>query len=138
MISSCPQMFFKIGVLKNFANFTGKHLCWSLFLIKFQTLRPATLLKRDSRQVFSCTISKFLRALFLKNTSGGCFCTYYTHMTSHAIWVDEITDITISIKALEHGYIFSKYSWNLNISVIIWACYTKINFSIIFPKYRKP
>ena len=25
-------MFFKIGVLKNFANFTGKHLCWSLSL----------------------------------------------------------------------------------------------------------
>ena len=24
------------GVLKNFANFTGKHLCWSLFLMKLQ------------------------------------------------------------------------------------------------------
>ena len=24
------QMFFKIGTLKNFADFTGKHLCWSL------------------------------------------------------------------------------------------------------------
>ena len=50
MISSRPQMFFKIEVLKNFANFTGKHLCWSLFLIKFinATLSNATLLKRDS------------------------------------------------------------------------------------------
>ena len=28
-------MFFKIDVLKNFASFTGKHLCWSLFLMKF-------------------------------------------------------------------------------------------------------
>ena len=27
-------MFFKIGVLKSFAIFTAKHLCWSLFLIK--------------------------------------------------------------------------------------------------------
>ena len=27
------QMFFKIGVLKNFASFTGKHLCLSHFLI---------------------------------------------------------------------------------------------------------
>ena len=26
-------MFFKIRVLKNFAIFTGKHLCWSLFLL---------------------------------------------------------------------------------------------------------
>ena len=32
--SSRSQMFFNIGALKNFANFTGKHLCWSLFLIK--------------------------------------------------------------------------------------------------------
>ena len=30
------QMFFKIGALKNFAKFTGKHLLWSLFLIKLQ------------------------------------------------------------------------------------------------------
>ena len=29
----------KIGVLKNFAIFTGKHLCWSLFLIKLQAFR---------------------------------------------------------------------------------------------------
>ena len=29
-------MFLKIGVLKNFAIFTGKHLCWSRFLIKLQ------------------------------------------------------------------------------------------------------
>ena len=34
--SRCWQMFFKISVLKNFGNFTGKHLCWSLFLIKQQ------------------------------------------------------------------------------------------------------
>ena len=29
--SSRSQMLFKIGAPKNFANFTGKHLCWSLF-----------------------------------------------------------------------------------------------------------
>ena len=32
--SSRSQMFFKIGALKNFASFTRKHPCWSLFLIK--------------------------------------------------------------------------------------------------------
>ena len=42
------QMFFKIGVLKDFALLTGKKLCWSLFLTNFQVWRPATLLKRDS------------------------------------------------------------------------------------------
>ena len=66
--SSLSQMFFKIGVLKNFANFIGKHQCWSIFLIKLQAWRPATLLKRDSN-----TGAKFLRTLFLQNTSDGCF-----------------------------------------------------------------
>ena len=32
--SSRLQMFFEKGALKNFASFTKKHLCWSLFLIK--------------------------------------------------------------------------------------------------------
>ena len=41
------QMFFKIGVLKKFAIFTGKHLL-RFFLIKLQDFRPATLLERDS------------------------------------------------------------------------------------------
>ena len=45
--SSRSQMFFKIGVLKKFAMFTGKHLCWSLFLIKLQAFRcfPANITK---------------------------------------------------------------------------------------------
>ena len=34
-------------VLKNFANYTGKRLCCSLFLIKLMTRRPA----RDSNAV---------------------------------------------------------------------------------------
>ena len=34
--SSRTQMFFKTGAIRNFAKFTRKHLCWSLFLIKLQ------------------------------------------------------------------------------------------------------
>ena len=43
--SSCPEVFFKKGVLKNFAKFTGKNLCQSLFFNKVAGLNPATLLK---------------------------------------------------------------------------------------------
>ena len=49
------QMFFKIGVLKNSANFTGKHLCWSFFLIKLQAQRPVTLFKTVSNTA-DCSI----------------------------------------------------------------------------------
>ena len=46
--SSHRRCYVEKCVLKNFANFSWNHLCWSLFLINFQALRPATLLKRDS------------------------------------------------------------------------------------------
>ena len=49
---SRPQMFFKIGVRKNFANFTGKHLCWSPFLIKLQRLQ---------HRCFPVKLPRFLR-----------------------------------------------------------------------------
>ena len=51
------EVFCKKGVLKNFAKFTGKHLC----------LRPETLLKRV--RCFPVNFAKFLRTpLFFKNT----------------------------------------------------------------------
>ena len=58
--SSRLQLFFKMGVLKNFAIFTGKHLCWSLFLIKYPAFRATTLLKGG----FPANIAKFLRTTF--------------------------------------------------------------------------
>ena len=33
----CPGVFYRIGDLKNFAKFIGKHLCWSLFFNKVGT-----------------------------------------------------------------------------------------------------
>ena len=31
-VTRSPELFCEKGVLKNFAKFTGKHLCWSLLL----------------------------------------------------------------------------------------------------------
>ena len=50
--SSRSQMLFKISILKNFAIFTGKHLCWDHYLIKLQAFRPTTLLKRLQHRCF--------------------------------------------------------------------------------------
>ena len=33
------EVFCKKGILKTFVNFTGKHLCWSIFLIKLQAIK---------------------------------------------------------------------------------------------------
>ena len=52
---SLSKKFFETGVLKNFANFTGKHLRWSFFLIK---------LRETLSQVFPCEICKIYKNTF--------------------------------------------------------------------------
>ena len=54
------------GVLKNLVIFTGKHLCWSHFLIKLQSCNYG---KETPTQVFSLHIRKFLKTPILKNIS---------------------------------------------------------------------
>ena len=60
-------------IFKNFAKFTGKHLCWSHFLVKLQVLRPATSFRRDSSTGISlrilCNFSKNLNTELLLVTA---------------------------------------------------------------------
>ena len=59
------QMFFKIGVLNSFANFTGKHLCWSFFLKNLQAEGLQLDKKRLQNRCFPVKFAKFLRTPFL-------------------------------------------------------------------------
>ena len=65
------QMFFKIGVLKNSVNFTGKMLCWSHFFNKVAGLeKSANLSERDfSMGVFLWNLQIFYKHIFLKKAS---------------------------------------------------------------------
>ena len=64
--SSRPELFCKKVVLKNFAKFTEKHLCWSLFSSKVADVRPATLLKNKLRhRYFHLNFAKSLSNNFL-------------------------------------------------------------------------
>ena len=59
----------KVGVTKNFANVTGKHLCWSIILIKFQAGLNAynSFKKRLQYRCVPVKVVKFLRTPTLKN-----------------------------------------------------------------------
>ena len=92
--------FFKIGVVKNFVTFTGKHLCWSLFLITLQVTKLAInipewcrrrsgvfivnfeacnfIKRRLQHRCFPMKFEKFSRTPFLQNSSGGYFCIWFT------------------------------------------------------------
>ena len=60
------KVFCKKSFIRNFANFTRKLLCWSLFLTKLQAFKPLS--KRDSNTaVFLRDFTKFLGTVILKN-----------------------------------------------------------------------
>ena len=69
-----PKLFCRKGAIRNFAKFTGKHLCQCLFLNKVAALRSATLLKRGSvTGVFLWILQNFEENHFLQNNFSGCF-----------------------------------------------------------------
>ena len=86
-----PDVCYEKGVLKNFAKFTGKHLCQRLSFNEVAGLSPATLLKKMLWQTcFSVNFAKFLGAPFLQNTSGRLLPFFLGH-----IFVVKIIDINI-------------------------------------------
>ena len=55
-------MFYKIGILENFAKFTAKHLWKSVFFNKVLGLRTATLYKKKTlERVFPVNLAKFCK-----------------------------------------------------------------------------
>ena len=63
------RCFIKIGVLKNFAKFTGKHLCQNLFFNKAAGLRAPTLKKKKAlAQVFSCEFCEIYKNIYFYRT----------------------------------------------------------------------
>ena len=64
--SSRPEVSCKKVALKNFAKFTGKHLCQNLFFNKVGDFMPAAFLKESlQHRCFPVNFAKFLKNLFL-------------------------------------------------------------------------
>ena len=61
----------KKGVLKNFPDFKGKHLCWSLFLVKLQAFSGMQInqIKKRLQHRFFCEIFEIF-----KGPSTNAFC----------------------------------------------------------------
>ena len=61
-------MYFKIGALKNFANFTGKiHVLESVFKKASGSKTCKFIKKKLPTQVFSCEISKIFKHFFTEH-----------------------------------------------------------------------
>ena len=58
---SHPEVFSKKGVIENFDKFTGKHLRWSPFLIKFLLIIPmtSTFCKKYKKSIYRACLNVF-------------------------------------------------------------------------------
>ena len=80
--------FVRKGVFRNFAKFTGKHLCQSLLFNKIAGLKPATLSKmRLQHRYFSADIAKILRTAFFYGISPMVGSEDQNHFTQHLQFV---------------------------------------------------
>ena len=107
------QVFFEKAVLKNIAIFTGKHLCWSLFLSENVSLQSYNFIKkRLQHRCFPVKIAQFLRARALKNICEPLFerfSTWINNITSN-IWSEE--DIFSKTKQTKNH---SRTRWKKNL-----------------------
>ena len=67
ILKTSHRRCFVKNALKNLASFTGKSLCWSIFLINLQAYGPEGFLKRNTNTYISpVKFAQFLRAPSLK------------------------------------------------------------------------
>ena len=106
-------MFFKTGVIRKLAIFTGKLLnLESLFNKLYFNLVP----KETSMQVIPVKIAKFLQTPFLWNTSGGYFC----HLDEVTCSVMGIC-LLFLIKNKMYGMVFT-----INVLDLVRVCYLHV------------
>ena len=62
-----PEVFFEKDVIKHFANFTRKHLCWSLFFNRVTGQRACSFIKkRLQHRCVLVKLAKFYKQLLIK------------------------------------------------------------------------
>ena len=87
--NSRSEEFYKKGVLKSFAKFTGKQLCQSLFFNKVAGLR------HSHSNVFSCEFCEVSQNIFFTEhpcaTASVVFITIYFLLVARYIWLVFIT-----------------------------------------------
>ena len=87
MKKQSPRLVLWKVVLRNFAKFTGKHLCQSLLFNKVAGLRPATLLKKRHWHtgVFLWILRFFLKHLFYRKPPVDCLCINIRSLKLHEL-----------------------------------------------------
>ena len=92
---------------KNFANFTGKHLFWSLFLKRLQGWGPATLSKGDSNTGISVEVFEIFKDIFFYKTPPVAASGDNKPQISSLPWVNRRFRLTQRVTFLSQPIIYS-------------------------------
>ena len=156
--SSCPEVFYKKGILRNFAKFTGKHLCQRLFFNKVSGAKAGVavsnkyeihlkkrircrknlegvtigvLLKKawkGKHRCFPVNFVKFPRAPFSQNSSGDCFCKQQVNEKNSFTYTPSCIFTLLSQNAS-----FYQNASRLLLPKRLWKCES----TIFFRKYKR-
>ena len=114
--NSRPEVFCEKVVLRNFAKFTGKHLCPSFFFIKVAGATCNFIKKKTLAQVFSCEFCEIS-----KNTSGGCFCIWKIYEIFRTAFTKNTREwwrlqLVVTGKYFDQNIFFKKYNISFDFS----------------------
>ena len=133
--SSRSQMFFKIAVLRNFAELSRKCLRCSLYLIKLKAWWPAFLLEKTPRQVFYCEYFEIFKSCFFYRTPP----VHYT-FTKFCVMIRYFRLLWVQnwhfLYCLNHCFVVHHNSIRISIPWLFRTCFhTKISNKCNFRTY---
>ena len=119
------------GAPRNFANFTGNHLCQSLFLNKVAVQRSTTLLKKRLwHRCFPLNFAKFLWTLFLQNSSGRLLLCIYIYNSESLLYENLFFSRKLTTRAWFFKTCSAECPWTSGLviwilwrmSLDVWSC----------------
>ena len=102
--SSRPNLFCEKGVLRTFANFTGKHLRQTLFFNKVAGNACNFIQKETLAQVFSCEVCEISKKNLFYRTPPTAASVFYILVTIQALDKSAIVTLAKNVEKL-----FSRY-----------------------------
>ena len=121
-VRSSQEVFYK-GDFRNFAKFTGKHLCQSLFFNKVAGLRPKTcnIIKKETlARVFSCEFCKISENTFFTEhlwTTASFLFNFNMNVSGSGMWKRVISGEKRNLQMCSNSsitYLFSMRVENLS------------------------
>ena len=113
-----PEMFCKKGVLRNFAKYTGKHLCQSLFFDKVVGLQST------SKRLLPGSVILFISIVSLNGISNS---SVYEMLVAKSLFL-----VTWVSKTSSKKFSWKPNQWTPKILTVFPCCFSFVSFIVLF------